>query len=64
MDRIPKDYIQANREMNNRALGEAKRHLGSGSKLYIRGWFYVLVAFVAIKYVIPFAWSHLSAFFQ
>ena len=64
LDRIPKDYIQANREMNRRVLGAVKQKWGSGSKLYVRGWFYVFAAFVVLKYVVPSVWSHLSALFR
>lgn len=64
LHRIPKDYIQANREMNRRVLGAVKQNWGSGSKLYVRGWFYVFAAFVVLKYMVPSAWSYLSALFR
>ena len=64
LNRIPKDYIQANREINRRVLGTVKQKWGSGSKLYVRGWFYVLAVFVVLKYVVPSVWSQLSALFR
>ncbi len=64
LDRIPKDYIQANREMNRRVLGTVRQKWGSGSKLYIRGWFYVFAAFLVLNYAVPFVWSRISAFFR
>ncbi len=64
LDRIPKDYIQANREMNRRVLGTVKQKWGSGSKLYVRGWFYVLAVFVVLKYMVPSVWGYLSALFR
>ncbi len=63
-NKFTKDYIQANREMNSRVLGTVKQKWGSGSKLYVRGWLYVFLAFLVLNYAVPFAWGYVSAFFR
>ncbi len=50
--------------MNSRVLGTVRQKWGSGSKLYVRGWFYVFLAFLVLNYAVPFVWSHLSALFR
>jgi hypothetical protein len=64
LKKIPKDYIQVNREMNQRILGTASREWGSGPKLYFRGVLYLGGTILVGYYGVPFVWNYVSALIQ
>ena len=58
---IPKDYIQANREMNHQILRTASREWGSGFKLYFLGVVYLGGTILVGYYGVPLVWNYISA---